>query len=439
MHIEEHHHTSHHYGARISTPELRHSLKLSEYFDGLEKDVQRYDLLVLVKRAGKAAGFTPRLIQLLDYYMAFTRDSDWEEGRNPIVYQSVSKTAMELGVTERQVRRMEHQLFELGALTWCDSGNHRRYGYRDPDTGELIYAFGVDLTPLASLSGKLQAVIDEKTAHTQEWQRVKRHISWMRAQIRSVLASMAEQGSADEILAAQSRFKAISEPLRSSMALCRLNSLCYAHQALLADILPADNAVDDLNETEASVQKESAMEDKNDRHIENTNQKQFSKENSSPPDKAFRGSKRQGQGTSPDKSNCNESFQQNQTTTPEDIILSTGLQHITLKQALNASGERFRSRIPLEPRPMNWADFAAAAHKRRRELKISQSLWATACELLGRNGAAVMLIIVDRATEREDNPVRSPGAYFRAMLARARTGNLNLQASIFAWLKREEW
>src|SRR5687768_3700716 len=65
-------------GGRVSSAELRHSIQMSEDFAGLEKDTNRYDLLVLVKRAGKAAGFTPKMIQLLDYYMAFTRDADWE-------------------------------------------------------------------------------------------------------------------------------------------------------------------------------------------------------------------------------------------------------------------------------------------------------------------------------------------------------------------------
>jgi|GEM_PF-5751829 len=40
--------------------------------------------------------------------------------------------------------------------------------------------------------------------------------------------------------------------------------------------------------------------------------------------------------------------------------------------------------------------------------------------------------------EREDQPVKLPPAYFRAMLARAGRGQLNLQAAVFAQLKRVE-
>ena len=72
-------------GGRISSPKLRKSLEQSENFSGLEQDVKRYDLLLLVKRAGKGAGFSPRMIELLDYYMAFTRDIDWQKGSLPLV------------------------------------------------------------------------------------------------------------------------------------------------------------------------------------------------------------------------------------------------------------------------------------------------------------------------------------------------------------------
>jgi replication initiation protein RepC len=83
--------------------------------------------------------------------MAYTRDIDWEEGSRPIVYQSLTRTALDLGISERQVQTLEKLLFERGAITWNDSGNLRRYGVRDEKTGKILYAYGVDLTPLAYL------------------------------------------------------------------------------------------------------------------------------------------------------------------------------------------------------------------------------------------------------------------------------------------------
>ena len=181
-------------GGRISSPKLRSSLERAQSFRGLKNDIGRYDLLLLVKRVGKLAGFSPRMISLLDYYMSFTRELDWEEGRRPIVYQSLSKTALDLAISERQVQRLEQTLFEVGAITWCDSGNHKRYGQRNSKTGAILYAYGVDLTPLACLREELEAKLAEKQAADRAWLEAKRKVSALRGQIRALLAELSGVG-----------------------------------------------------------------------------------------------------------------------------------------------------------------------------------------------------------------------------------------------------
>src|SRR5262245_37071678 len=181
-------------GGRSSSPRFRHAQMCSQEFAGLEKSTKRYDLLLLVKRAGKAAGFSSRMIQLLDYYMAFTRDGDWEEGARAIVYQSLARTALDLGVSERQIQRLEQTLFEAGALSWNDSGNHRRYGQRCAKSGKILYAFGVDLTPLAYLKPKLEQALRQKEVYDAAWMETKRQISWHRRQICALLAEAGEGG-----------------------------------------------------------------------------------------------------------------------------------------------------------------------------------------------------------------------------------------------------
>jgi replication initiation protein RepC len=116
----------------------------------------------------------------------------------------------------------------------------------------------------------------------------------------------------------------------------------------------------------------------------------------------------------------------------------TGLQHLTAKQVLNAASERFLAQVPMHPRPINWSDLVEAAYRLKPDLRISQTNWGEACHTLGRHGAAVCLLLTDQAMLRPDDPVRQPGAYVRAMVSRARTGELNLQGSVFGLLKREE-
>ncbi|GAA5507383.1 hypothetical protein Rcae01_02839 [Novipirellula caenicola] len=105
--MEEHYSTtteySHCRAGRIASYRHRDRYELFCEFVGIEQGVNRYELLLLVKKLGKGGGFTPRMIQLLDHYMAFTQAQDWQEGSRPIVYQSLSRTALELGVSERQI------------------------------------------------------------------------------------------------------------------------------------------------------------------------------------------------------------------------------------------------------------------------------------------------------------------------------------------------
>jgi replication initiation protein RepC len=430
-------------GGRISSPKLRKSLEQSQDFCGLEEDVNKYDLLLLVKRIGKGAGFSTKMINLLDYYMAFTRDMDWEEGSSPIVYQSLSRTALDLGVSERQIQKLEKALFEVGAITWNDSGNHRRYGQRCPDTGAILYAYGVDLTPLAYLKTALQDKLHEKQLHDQAWMETKRQISWYRAQIRAVLAELELIEDIDppyhELEAA---YNDIAVQIRTTMSLENINSRLGEHKELHATVLEVLNAYGEAQEESIIESKEtkkgSSKSEQTDTHYKYTKKQLSNKldtsrdelncyQESSSRDSEIK-KERTGQG---DRS-------QEQGSEPENLLTACGLQHITLKQALNASSDRFKDHIPLEQRAMNWHDVVTAAYSLKGELHISQNAWSHACVTLGRTGAAICLLLTDQATQRADDPVRKPAGYFNAMINRAKSGELHLNKSIFGILKRED-
>lgn len=174
-----------------------------------------------MKKIGSGAGFSPRGIQLLDYYLAYTTDQDWSFGNRPIVYQSVAKTALDLGVTERQIQKLERQLFDLGALSWRDSGNHRRFGQRDKKTGKLLYGYGVDLTPLAYLKDELENQLHEKQLHDQAWLETKRQISWHRRQVRGLLLELGSEEGA-RTTGYEARRQALAVKIRTYHSLSKL-------------------------------------------------------------------------------------------------------------------------------------------------------------------------------------------------------------------------
>ncbi|MCP5004716.1 MAG: hypothetical protein GY941_12375 [Planctomycetes bacterium] len=454
-------------GGRISSSRHREAIELCEDFTGLEEDTGRYDLLLLVKRVGKGAGFSPRMIELLDYYMAFTRDIDWEEGARPIVYQSLSKTALDLGVSERQIQKLEKQLFEIGAITWNDSGNHRRYGQRCEETGTILYAFGVDLTPLAYLKGELQTKLDENRLYKDAWFETKRQISWYRRQIRSILLEEEEvleqgRGLLPTLLRidAQTRYEEISFQIRTHMDLETLRTLLAAHkelhEALLSYIKASEGSqsyLEPSHKVSKETKKSSPKSEQTFTHYKYTNHKQSDKSDTSGPlASCFQESVPEPLGSQSgivldepeERAGGRAKLLKAKDVpgldkkSPKEIILATGLQHITLKQALNAASSRFREYIPLEPRPLNWSDMVEAAYKLRPALHISQKSWVEACTLLGRTGATVCLLLTDHAMGRDENPVTKPGAYFYAMLNKAKAGELRLHSSIFGILKKDE-
>lgn len=425
-------------GGRRSSPELRASIEMAEAFEGLPAEVDRYDLLTLVKRAGRQAGFTSGMIELLDYYMAFTREADWEEGARPIVFQSLAKTALDFGVSERQIQKLEQALFRAGAITWNDSGNHRRYGQRDPRTGRIAYAFGVDLTPLAYLKATLVQKREEKEAHDDAWLAEKRKISWYRAQIRALIG---EGGSAE----AEATYQRIAIPIKAYMRLEALREIAAEHkdcheslQKLLRDQSEITNSV-------SKPEKKTPEGEQNFTSINSTNQKPSDKSDPcNPSDYAFHESVTRpshvhpqhcSRGKTPGRAGGADQHPPAQGR-EEKPLAATGLDHVSWKQVLNAASDRFRAHIPVHNRPLDWKDLVDAAYALLPELGISKPAWVEACTVLGTTGAALCVLITDHAALREKDRVQNPGGYLRSMTRKALRGELHLHRSIFGILSK---
>ena len=407
-------------GGRIASQRFRKSFNQE-----IENSVNRYDLLLLVKRVGKDAGFTPRMIQLLDYYINFTRDIDWEEGGQPIVYQSLSKTALDMGVNERQIQRFEKALFEIGALTWKDSGNHKRYGQRCNETGAIQFAYGVDLTPLASMKKELEDLLYQKQERDRIWMETKRQTSFYRSQIRACIAEAIEKGD-DRAEEWSKSYDAIATQIRTHIKLDKLLELLREHKTL-HNIISKDLA---QNDTEIKTEEQTCKDVKTAVHNKYPKNKKSNKLESNNP-VSISSNKSSNRVETPEGQSTSE-----QETKEVDVLRSAGLQHITLKHAVSAASDRFKSYLPLEENDITWAEFIDAAYKLKNELNISQRSWGRGCEVLGRSGVALCVLITDQSTQRMFNPTENANAYFCAMTDRAKRGELKLHNSLFGLLKR---
>lgn len=437
-------------GGRVNSPKLRGAAQFISEFEGLPKGVTRFDLLKLVKHAGPFAGFSSKMIQLLEYYILFTRDCDWVANGQPIVYQALSKTALHFGVSERQIQRLEKDLFMVGALTWNDSGNHRRYGVRDED-GQIMHAFGVDLTPLAALREALEVKLIEKQRLDAAWMETKRQISWYRRQINGLISEAEDYPTLDKLrFEVEQNYEGIAVSIRTYMSLNDLHTLLQAHKDLHSTLLQAVQTAENrrLDAEIAAEQREpsaqgsvqitketSSMDDTSDVHIYSTNQNQFDKSNlSSPKDKgAFRESV-----IEPPETKADHPAPGNTEGCKSEAEIAEEIGKITMKQLLYAASDRFKAYLPQHGRSQDFAEIVEAAHSILPVLGIHKSAWAEACGVLGRNGAAICVMIIDQKIQDPDNRVRNPGGYLREMTARAKRGELKLHRSVFGLLKRGE-
>ena len=87
-------------------------------------------------------------------------------------------------------------------------------------------------------------------------------------------------------------------------------------------------------------------------------------------------------------------------------------------------------------RTLTWNHVLDAADWLRGELGVSRSLWADACNTMGRDQAALAMAIV--STKSESHFSRSAGGYFAGMVRKHERGELHLERSLWA-LREAKW
>ena len=81
-------------------------------------------------------------------------------------------------------------------------------------------------------------------------------------------------------------------------------------------------------------------------------------------------------------------------------------------------------------------DLDCAVQAMLPELGISNSAWSDACQTMGRDLAAMCVIITDVNRDHPQIRVRNPGGYLRGMTNAHRTGHLNIMGSLIALSER---
>ena len=151
-------HDKHVRGLRRLTPKAVANRLAAGNFDGLPPGVTRDDLVRAIDEGGLWCGLSRPQVRRLVYLVRHTEEIDWQDGdAMPVVWVSVARMAFDLDVSRRQIAKVERQLAETGWVSHRDAPDRRRWGERDPVTGRIVKAFGVELGALGQRYGELAA------------------------------------------------------------------------------------------------------------------------------------------------------------------------------------------------------------------------------------------------------------------------------------------
>jgi replication initiation protein RepC len=397
-------------GLRRSTPLSREATALADGYAGLPPGVTRWRLAAALRAAARPLGLTAAMLRLLEHYIDLTYDQDWAGGAEPVVTRPLVEIAETLGRSERQIRNVERSLAERGLLAWRDSGNHHRKGRRDHVTGRLVYAYGPSLAPLGARANEIIAAAASARADVATARRLRIAASALRRRIRADLAAAAAIGLDVKLIGA--RLATITPSAPAGVPLSALQ----ARRDALASV--ADALSDQLAWQRPPVSREASCEAEiSVRHHTDT----------SPVD-AMNGDsigRRGWDATAATEDRCG--------------VTDGGARYVPITLALAAAGEALRDALKAQDR-RDWPGLVAAARDVAPLLGVDQALWAETCARLGRPGAALAVLVIERqagAAGPDGAPaVRRPPAYLRAMLARAAQGSLHLDRSVRAWARK---
>ncbi|WP_114217231.1 plasmid replication protein RepC [Ochrobactrum sp. 3-3] len=348
----------------------------------------------------------------------------YDQGGRPIVFKSNAALAFEIGRSEERVSRMLSRLFDAGVITMQDSGNYKRYPVRNAD-GSIADACGIDLRVLiarfAELDGMVRQAKAEKNALNANLRRYRGAVRNLRYALATVedlparLRAMIEKRFARVLDAVGIASKASSAVLRRATALIE-----WIVERVMQ--LPYRDQPSDRNEETACRYAENDMHQQITRPYSLKNSKNVMRsanaEQLSFPKTGFAGKR------AFEKSLGRNSSQVNPPHHPPQALVA--LQD--LLRAIPALTTYGMSR------PRTWAELARLGPQICRMAGISEDARRRAVDQMGEQAAAIAIAITLQKFDEQE--VKSPGGYLRAMTERAAAGKLHLARSVFGLAAR---
>lgn len=341
---------------------------------GLPEGVRRSGFIEYVAPALKARGISTSAISYLSKALEnWTRDQDFTPNRVCGFWHKVGCLAEKLSVTVRTINSIERQLEGAGLIQRTIMANGARGGCREEGSGSpLRWLLGINLAPLVELA---PALISEV-----ETIRMKREaIALCQMEIRQINKRIRQLRNEDALEQAR-------------MILPNGRTATIQDMAQLEAVRSALQTVEKAIVTPSGSAKSSDQSEENSRPIIQTQESKFL--------------------YAPD---C----------APNEI---------TIRQVMDVATEEFCETVAMYG-DYSWRGIVEAAYQIGLTIGINERAWQAACASLGRERAALCVILIHR---NQDLPIghpyqaRIPVACLRGMARSALAGSLNLVGFIGA-------
>ena len=352
---------------------------------GLPAGTTRFDMLRLFEQVARPGfGLSSTAVALVRHYVLKTMDGDYLSGRICAVWTQACRFAEALGLTPRSINSAERELEHAGFIIRNAGINGERAG--DRQCGAIIWAAGINLSPLVDRFTELQA-----KAAALELQ--ARAIQQCRAEIRQLGQRIREAG--DEAL--RERAETIL-PNGRTARITSIERLIAIREALSAMLAAIETVPDSGADSKRRALKPSGAPEEN----------------------------------------CAPNIQNKNTSRKRTAHARDPLDQVQPATALMVATEGYRGLVEALGGP-TWPNLIEASWRSCGRLGIAQSTWGRACQQFGRERAALSVLLIDRNAELplgDRFRVLSPGRCLAGMVRRSGMAGVNL-AGLFRATERQ--
>ncbi|WP_062098372.1 plasmid replication protein RepC [Caulobacter sp. CCH5-E12] len=383
----------------------RAAARLADTYQGLPEGISKAMLLDRFERAAPRLGLGDGVVRLIRALVRVTYEQDWTGRTRPIAWPSTDALCETLQRSRSCIQGLTRAAVRAGLVHMRDSGNGKRWGYRD-ERGFIVEAYGFDLAPLGARWDEFADLAAARDLEQAQRRALIRKLGEIRREIRTVCADALYRGfggydwsrAVDLALGRLPRTPSLGE----------LEQLSRTFSTLLANVDEAWSQARMAGESKPrGAADEAQKEPTTQPRSAGATYSSLRKEVVEPSARTSRSAV---------------------AADPAQVEAAISEEVIPLSLVLEAVPEM--SDYLEDPAAAQWEDLIDAVGRAAPLMGINLSAVREARETMGRNRAAVALATV--LARWKDGEIRSSaGGYLRAMCERERFGGLKLLPSLY--------